>query len=385
MPSFRSIFLAGAVFAAALPSLANAQQPQMPPPAVSVMTVKAGPLPVTYEYAGRVVASREVEVRARVGGILLKRSFEEGSRVKAGDVLFQIDAKPYQAEVDLAKAQLLQAQAQLSQAQRQEERTRELASRGATSKAALDDAVSASEVARANVAAAEAKLETANLSLQYATVRAPVGGITSLEQVPEGSLLKNGDLLTKISQLDPIYVNFSAADTEAAAIRKLVEEGAAAGKMDDLKVTLSFGDGSTYDKTGRIDFTSSSIDTQTGTILSRAVLPNPDQRLLPGQFVRVSISGITLKNAIVIPAEALMQSPQGPFVYTVDDKKLAQIRPIKLGRQVEGGVVVASGLKAGDTVITKGVVKVRPNAPVAIAAPKPGNGKPETPVAEAAQ
>ncbi|MDY8108541.1 efflux RND transporter periplasmic adaptor subunit [Fulvimarina sp. 2208YS6-2-32] len=337
-----------------------------PPPGVTVQTVVAQDLPVTYDYAGRVAASREVQVRARVGGILLERDFEEGSRVKVGDLLFRIDPATYEAQVALARAQVLEAQAGLSQAQRSEERARTLAQRGASSQANLDDAISARQLAEAQVAAAEAQLRTANLSLEYATVRAPVSGITSLEQVPEGSLLSSGDLLTRIDQLDPINVNFSAADTEAASIRELLDEGRLEGadEASDLTVTIRFGDGSTYDKTGRIDFTSTTIDTQTGTILSRAVLPNPDRRLLPGQFVRLQVEGLSVEDAITIPTEALMQGPQGTFVYTVGDDNLAEVKPVTVARELDGMILISEGLDVGDKVVTEGVVKVRPGAPV---------------------
>lgn len=396
MNSFRlSVLSAVTAAAAVLPVAALAQAPggaAAPPPAVSVLKVQSKTIPVAYEYAGRVAASRQVEVRARVGGILLDRAFEEGARVAPNQVLFRIDAQQYEAEVALARAQVQQQQATLSQARRTEDRSRALTRSGAVSTATLDDAVSARELAEAQVAAAEAQLQTANLSLQYATVKAPVGGITSLEQVPEGSLISVNALLTQISQLDPIYVNFSAADTEAEAIRRLIENGAASGKLNDLTVKVSFGDGSVYGQTGSIDFTSSSIDTETGTILSRAILANPKNQLLPGQFVRVAINGLTLDDAIVIPAKALMQGAQGTFVYTVDEKSLAQIRPIKLGREVGTDIVVTDGLKNGDRIITEGVIKVRPNAPVNAGEPaatgpagaaKPGvEAKPDAPEAQ---
>lgn len=338
-----------------------------PPPAVTVMTIQSRTLPVTYEYAGRVAASREVEVRARVGGILLERDFEEGARVAQGTMLFRIDSAPYEAQVALARAEVLQAEAQLGQAQRSEERARTLAESGASSRAALDDAVSARELAAARVAAAEAQLRTATLSLGYATVEAPVSGITSLEQVPEGSLLNTGDLLTRISQLDPVYVNFSAADREAASIRDLIDSGRLQGGAgpSDLKVTIAFGDGATYDQTGTIDFTSTSIDTQTGTILSRAVLPNPADKLLPGQFVRLQVEGLMVENAVTVPTAALMQGPQGTFVYTVNAENIAEVRPVRVDRELNGSLLLADGLADGDRVIVEGVVKVRPNAPVA--------------------
>ncbi|MCK5930598.1 MAG: efflux RND transporter periplasmic adaptor subunit [Fulvimarina manganoxydans] len=384
MQVFSTILRAAAGFAlgfAAQSALAQgAGSP--PPPKVEVETVSARDLPVTYEYPGRIAASREVEVRARVGGILLTREFEEGSRVAEGDLLFTIDPARYQADVALARAKVVQAQAQLTQAQRTEERSRALAQRGASSQAALDDALSARELAEAQVEAAEAELRTAELSLDYATVEAPVGGITSLEQVPEGSLLNTGDLLTKISQLDPVYVNFSAADKEAASIRELVENGTLQGAAspEDLTVEIIFGSGETYGETGKVDFTSTSIDTQTGTILSRAVMPNPASRLLPGQFVRLKLTGLSIEDAITIPAEALMQGPQGMFVYTLDDKNVAAVAPITVQRQVEAGYVVGSGLKAGDRIVTKGVIKVRPGSPVD---PTGAEEPSETPAGEA--
>jgi membrane fusion protein (multidrug efflux system) len=353
------------VLAALSPAAALAQAPggaAPPPPAVTVETIATRALPITYEYAGRVAASREVEVRARVAGILLDRAFVEGARVAPNQVLFRIDPREFEAQVALAQAQLQQQQATLGQARRTEERQRALTSRGAASTATLDDATSSRELAEAQVAAAEANLETARLSLAYATVTAPVGGVTSLDQVPEGSLITVNALLTKISQLDPIYVNFSAADTEAIAMRKLIEDGA--GNRNSLSVEVSFGDGSTYGQKGTIDFTASSIDTETGTILSRAVLPNPDVRLIPGQFVRVTVSGLEIEDAVTIPTVALMQGPQGPFVFTVNDENVVGVRPIKIGRELGDNILVTEGLKNGDRIVTEGVVKARPGSPV---------------------
>lgn len=371
MPNLRPLAPALALAVSLLSCAAFAQGAgQMPPPAVTVETVATATVPVTFEYPARVDASREVEVRAQVGGILLERLFTEGARVSQGDPLFRIDARPFQAEVALAEAQVQQAQAQLSQARRAAERAQSLARSGATSTAVLDDAVSQRQLAEAALAQAEARLATANLSLNYASVNAPAGGITSLEQVPEGSLLNTGDLLTRITQLDPAYVNFSAADTEAASIRQLVEDGTAEGSLDDVVVSVRLGDGSIYGETGRIDFTSSSIDSQTGTILSRAVLPNPGQRLLPGQFVRVRVEGLRIPDAITIPTAALMQGPQGTFVYVLGEGDVATVRPVSVGRELDGRLLIASGLEAGDRVVTVGVVKVRPGAPVQPVAPE---------------
>ena len=368
-------------------TFAAAQQPggaAPPPPGVTVETLAARPVPVTYEYPARVTASRVVEVRARVGGILLDRTFTEGERVKQGDPLFNIDRRPFEAEVALAEAQLQQANATQAQARRTEERAQALVRSGATSTATVDDATSQRELADASVAQAQARLQTATLSLDYTSVEAPASGLTSLEQVPEGSLLTSGDLLTRITQLDPAYVNFSAADTEAASIRQLIEKGAAQGSIDDLTVTVKFGDGSTYGKIGKIDFTSSSIDQETGTILSRAVLENPDSRLLPGQFVRVEIEGLVVPDALTIPTEALMQGPQGTFVYGLTAENVAEVRPVTVGRELDGQLLIASGLKVGDRIVTRGVIKVRPGSPVSPVAEEAPGAAPASP-APAAQ
>ncbi|SCY93250.1 efflux RND transporter periplasmic adaptor subunit [Microvirga guangxiensis] len=340
----------------------------MPPPQVTVAEIKAKAVTVIYEYAARISAHREVQVRARVGGILLKRNFNEGSTVKAGQVLFEIDPAPFEAELARAKAQLQQAQAQYNQAVRDAERALQLFAKGAGSEKARDDALSAKELGAAAVAAAEAQVRTAQLNLDYTKVKAPISGITSLEQVPEGSLIgTSGDsgLLTSITELDPVYVNFSFADREGAEIRRLLDAQSSKGSPStNLKVRITFGDGQVYDQEGTIDFTSSSIDTETGTLQARAVVKNPDRRLVPGQFVRAAVDGLILSDAIVVPEAAVMQGPQGQFVYAVNASGQAEVRPVQLGRQVEGGWIAASGLRLGDKIVTEGVIKVRPGAPV---------------------
>jgi membrane fusion protein (multidrug efflux system) len=352
----------------ALPVAASAQAPAAPPPpSVEVMTMDAREVPLSYTYAGRISAFREVQVRAQVGGILKERAYVEGAPVKAGDVLFRVDPTTYEAEVAKAKAQLQTAEAQLAQATRDQTRAVELFERKVGSQKSRDDAVSAVELAEASVAAAKAQLQSAQINLDYATVRAPIDGITSLDVVPEGSLVGVGSadsLLTTITQLDPVYVNFSVADANAPAMRQIT----GGDKTDDdvkLTASLAFGDGSKYDRTGEIDFTSASIDVQTGTIRSRAVFDNPDLALIPGQFVRITISGMKLDSAIVVPEIAVMQGPQGTFVYTIDAENVAAITPVTLGQAVEGGWIALDGLKSGDQIVTSGVIKVRAGAPVA--------------------
>lgn len=346
--------------------------PAPPPPNVTVTEMKAGSVPLRYQYAGRVAAFREVEVRARVSGVLQEKSFVEGATVKAGDLLFRIDPASYEAELARAKAQLQEAQAHISRTQRDAERATTLLQRQFGTEKARDDAVSAYELAQASVAGAEAQVKTAEINLGYTTITAPLAGVISLRVLPEGSLVGIGadnSLLTRISQLDPVYVYFSFTDTEANEIRQLLDSGEGKGPANGkLQVRISFGDGKSYDREGYVDFTDSNLDLQTGTIRARAVMPNPESKLRPGQFVRVSVEGITRHETVVIPQAAVMQGPQGQFVYVVDTENKASIRPVTIGREVTDGWIVEKGLKQGDRVVTEGVIKVKPGAPVTVTA-----------------
>jgi len=340
-----------------------------PPPSVSVAEITEAAIPLRFQYAGRVAAFREVEIRARVAGILQEKSFVEGTTVKAGDVLFRIDPAPYEAEVARAKAQLMEAEAQLNRTRQDADRATTLFQRQYGTEKARDDAVAAYELAKAALEGAKAQLKTAEINLSYTTVTAPISGVTTLKVLPEGSLVGTGadnSLLTRISQLDPVYVNFSFTDAEMTEIRRLTGTGGSEQPTNGkLVARISFGDGETYDREGYVDFTDNSVDLQTGTIRARAVVPNPENRLRPGQFVRISIEGITRNDTVVIPQTALMQGPQGQFVYTVDAESKAAIRPVVTGREVDNGWIVEKGLKAGDRVVVEGVIKVKPGAPVA--------------------
>ncbi|RZS69889.1 membrane fusion protein (multidrug efflux system) [Phyllobacterium myrsinacearum] len=359
------VFFAGAALALNLP--ANAQQAggkTPPPPQVTAVAVQPEEVDLSYQYAARITAYRDVQVRARVGGILLKRNFVEGSEVKAGELLFEIDPAPYEAELARVQAQLQQAQAQYAQSVRDADRAQALVDQKVQSTAARDTAVSTRDLNAAAVAAAKAQVRTAELNLQYTKVTAPINGVTSREQVSEGSLIGTdaaSSLLTSITQTDPVYINFSFTDTEAAEIRRLLDERKTKGlEANKLSVKLSFGDGTVYNHLGTIDFTSSSLDLETGTLGVRAIIDNPDRRLLPGQFVRATVTGVTVNDTIVIPEAALMQGPKGQFVYIVNNEGKAEVRPLNLGQQVNKGWIVLSGLAAGDRVVTEGVIKVKP-------------------------
>ena len=354
-----------------LTSLAAGPGGDMPPPEVHIEVVQPADQPLIFEYAARTAGYREVEVRAQVSGILQERTYQEGSAVKQGQVLFRIDPRTYAAALARAKASLAQEQARFRQAERNLKRIGELQKKGYASESELDNAISSFEQSKANIQAAEAEVLSRQIDLDYTTVKAPISGITSKETRSEGSLVVAGDpnssLLTNITQLDPIYVNFAYPDREAERLRSAVQSGNLMLPNDgQLLAQVQFGDGSFYPLEGKVDFTDSLVDRGTGTVSARAVVANPEQKLLPGQFVRVLIKGISQRNALSVPERAVAQGPQGTFVYIVDEQGLAQIRPVKAGRTSHGRWLIDSGLQAGDKVIVEGLPRVRPAAPVTV-------------------
>ena len=337
-----------------------------PPPAqVLVEQTKLEDLAFYLEYPGRTAGYREVQVRAQVSGILQQRSYQEGSQVKQGQVLFSIDPRTYQAALARAKGALAQEQARYRQTERDLRRIRELQKKGFASESELDNAISNFEQSKANIEAAKAEVQSKQIDLDYTTVEAPISGITSKEAVSEGSLIvandPNSSLLTQITQLDPIYVNYAYADREAVqnGVVRLPED-------NQLTAEIIFGDGSLYAQKGKVDFTDSLIDKGTGTVSARAIVPNTEQTLLPGQFVRIRISGMVRPNSITVPEKALAQSPAGNFVYVVDEQGLAQPRPVDTDMINKGRWVIRSGLKEGERVIVDGLIRVRPKQPVQI-------------------
>jgi membrane fusion protein, multidrug efflux system len=347
------------------PSAAATAPMAAPPPQVGVLAIKAKALPLTFTYAGRVAGFRDVEIRAQVSGTLLKREFSEGATVKQGDVLFRVDPRPYEVALDRAKAQLAQAEATLRQATENWRRVDELVKRQVSTEKQHDDARAALEQARANVQLMQAEVRNAELNLGYTTIRSPVTGVTRLVSPPEGSLvLTQQTILTTITQLDPAYVNFAFTDAEWQAARELNQQLPTPIARESLTVELQYGNGAPFPGKGKIDASANRVDAQTGTIQARAIFANQDGALLPGQFVRIVIRGVTLPNAIVVPTKAVSQGPQGPFVYVVGPESKAEARPLKLGREVDEGWIAEAGLKDGDSLIVDGVMRVRPGATV---------------------
>jgi membrane fusion protein (multidrug efflux system) len=341
----------------------------MPPPEVNVVAVVPRTLPLALEYPGQTTGSREVEVRARVPGIILKRNFTEGAPVKEGQSLYSIDPALYEAAVARSEADVVAAQARYEQAKRNAARLAPLYAEKAVSQKEHDDAVSAEEIGAADVKAARARLVTDKLNLAYTKVEAPVSGMASRSLRSEGSLAEGPQtLLTTVVQTDPIWVNFGIPDNEQAALTKEAQTGRVAlPKNGQFEVALKRADGTIYERTGKLNFSDVRVSTTTGTREARAELPNPDRVLRPGEFVRVILRGATRPNALTVPQRAVLEGPQGKFVYIVDENGTAQPRPIEVGDWAGDAWVINKGVQPGDRVITEGLMRLGPGAPVRIA------------------
>ena len=359
-----------AALAACQPS-GGPPQGGMPPAEVSVVAVQPQSLPVVFEYVGQTAGSREVEVRARVTGILLSHHFREGGPVKRGESLFSIDPAPFETALARAEADVAGAQARLAQARRSAARLKPLYAARAVSQKDYDDAVSAEAIQEADLKAARARLAEARLNLQYTRVESPAAGIAGRALRSDGTLVSGPDvLLTTVTSIDPIWVNFGIPDRESEKLDREAREGRIVLPKDGrFEVSLVRADGSVHARTGRLNFADVKVSGATGTRDTRAELPNPGSVLRPGQFVRVRLSGATRPEAIVVPQRAVLEGPQGKFVYVVGAESKAEARPVEVGDWSAESWIIVSGLKAGERVITDGVMRIGPGAPVRIAEP----------------
>ena len=351
-------------------TMAHAKATMGPPPAdVAVEKVVPRDLPAVYEYVGQTAGWRDIEVRARVSGILVKRNFEEGRQVKKGESLYTLDAAPFRAALNVATADVAAAQARLSQSARRLQRLEPLWRERAVSQREYDDAVSATEIAQAELKATQARHASAALNLDYTRVEAPIAGIAGRSQVSEGTLVSGPQvLLTTITQTDPIKLRFGISDTdqmrwrdEVAAGRLRLPAGSAFG------VEIQLADGSVYPRKGKLTFSDTRVSANTGTVEAQAEVANPDGRLKPGQFIRVRLLGATHPDTIEVPTRAVLESPKGKFVYVMQDGK-AMPRPVEVGEQLADGWIITKGLAAGDQVIVDGMARIFfPGAPVRLA------------------
>jgi len=349
--------------------------PAPPPPTVSVITVAPSVVAVTNELPGRVEAYRIAQVRARTAGIVLKRVFEEGSDVKAGQVLFRIDPAQFQASFESAQAAVSKAEANLAQAELKVKRYKPLLSAQAVSQQEYDDAVTAQKQAAADLANARAARTNAGLTLGYATVTSPISGRVGRALVTEGALVGQGEAtpMATVQQLDPIYVTITQSSTELLAMKRALASGQlkAVGK-DQARVTLVTEDGQEYGATGKLLFSDVAVDESTGSVSLRAEFPNPKRTLLPGMYVRARLEQGVNEAAITVPQQAIVRGAEGSSVMVVgaDNKVVAQ--PVQAEASQGNNWIVSSGLKGGERIIVEGFQKAKPGTPVTPVAWKAG-------------
>jgi membrane fusion protein (multidrug efflux system) len=333
-------------------------------------------VPVTIEYVGQTQSSHIVEIRARVEGYIDKIAYKEGSLVKKGDLLFQIDPRPFQANVEEAKGDLASAKANLTRAQREYARIEPLYKQNAVSKRDRDNAEAALLEAEASVQSAKGKLMDAEVNLEYTTITSPVTGLSDLATQREGALVSPGpdSLLTTVSVPDPMWVYFSVSENDMLNYKDALGKGLLKfPPNDDFQVQLVLADGSIFPEKGRVTFAAPLFSRETGTFLVRAVIPNPPVPnspyglLRPGQFVQVQLIGATRPNAIVVPQQAVVQTAKGHAVFVVKDGK-AELRNVEVGQwQGADGWFITSGLKSGEEVVVNGTNKLREGTPVKVA------------------
>ena len=330
---------------------------------VGVIAVQSTSVPIVAEAVAQTEGAKEVEIRPRVGGILLKRLYEEGASIKAGQSMFLIDPVPYQIALQQAKAALAAQQARVEQATREEARLRGLLTSQSISQREYDNATSEKATALANLQQAQANVHEAELNLSYTNVTAPISGVSGRFQFSEGALVApNTSLLTTVSQISPIWVRFSFSDSEVKAL------GGYLNQKTVKAVNLVLPDGSEYQQKGQLNFSASQIDPKLGTQQLRASFENADRQLLPGQFVRARITTGTRNGVFLVPLTAVLTGDQGKFVFVAEKSKegktVAAVHPIKEAGWQGKNWVVLEGLKTGDQVIADNLMKVRPGAPV---------------------
>ncbi len=339
-----------------------------PPPAeVGVVTVKTGDVGLVTELPGRLEASRVAQVRARAAGIVQKRLFVEGSTVRAGQALFQIDASPYQTTLTSAQATVAKAEANLMQASAQADRFKPLIEAKAISQQEFVNAQASQKLAEADVAVARAAVQTARINLGYASITAPISGRIGRALVTEGALVGQGEAtpMAVIQQTDPMFINFTQSAAEVMKLRGAMESGQlkrVGAQAASVRVVLE--DGSEYAKPGKLLFSDLTVDATSGQITLRAEVPNPAGTLLPGLFVRVRLEQAQVSNAITLPQQAVTRTPQGDSVMVVGTDGKVAPRPVKVGGQQTGQWVILDGLQNGDQVMVDGFQKLRGGAPV---------------------
>jgi len=341
------------------------------PQEVTVVTVSPKTVPATFEFVAQAESSHQVEIVARVSGFLEKILYREGEVVEEGQVMFQMDPKPFQAQVNASKGEVENRKAQLWTAKANLDRIKPLAEQDAASKSDLDNAVGTVQSAEASVYESQAGLDKAQLDLSYTVIKSPFTGVSSKALLREGAYLSatgSTSKLTYVAKLNPIWIDFNISQNQRAKLGQEVKEGLIALPRDHaFEVELELSDGSRYPHRGKVNFADPSFSKETGTFLVRAEMPNPKEELRPGMFVKAFMKGAVRPNAVVVPQKAVQQTANGHTVYVINPKELAEIRPVIVGEWIGEDWIINKGLKAGDRVIVEGFQRLAPGAPVKVA------------------
>jgi membrane fusion protein, multidrug efflux system len=339
----------------------------LPPPLVTVVKAGARDVPRYLDEIGRNMAFESVSVTPQVAGLITERRFQDGENLKKGQLLFVIDPRPYQAQLDAAKASLQQSEAALDLAKIQFARDQELVGTRAISKQDYDTKKNAVDIVQAQIASAEAAIETAQINLDYCYIHSPIDGRAGARLVDVGNVVQaNTTSLLSIQRLDPIYATFTVTEVDLPKVQKEMSRG-----MLKALVRLP-GDPETSARVGKVEFLDNSVQNTTGTVNLRATISNPDRRFWPGQFVDVRLVLATEIDAVLVPYQATQISQQGPFVYVVKDDDTAELRPVTLGQRQGNDVVITNGLAAGERVVLAGQLLVRPGGKVHVDTAAPG-------------
>ena len=364
--SHRLHFLLVILTSLVLISCSEPEQVAPPTPEVSIIVTEPRDIPVSSEFVGKTVSSRRIEIRSRVDGFLEKRLYEEGSMVQEGQVLFQMDRKPFEAQLRAATAELEQQQARLTNAEANLARVKPLAEQNAVAQKELDDAISMYRSSAAAVEAANAKVMQAELDLGYTDIYTPVTGMSSYARQREGSYIGIGQngLLTYVAQIQPMWVEFSISENQLFRNRAQRASGLLkAPEGEEYEVEIEMADHSIYPYRGQITFADASLSEETGTFLIRAEIPNPEKLLRPGQFVRARIHGAVRPQAILIPQRAVQQGGQGSFVWVIEEGK-TKFQPVKTGPWLGDDWFIEAGLNGGEQIVVDGALTVRPGIEV---------------------
>jgi membrane fusion protein (multidrug efflux system) len=370
----RPVIALAAVAALAAGCSKEAPPPQRPAPEVTVITVEPRDIPYIPDFVAQTESSQQVNIVARVSGFLDKIAYQEGEVVKEGQLLFQLDPKPFQAQLEAARGELQSQQARFTTAQANLGRVKPLAEQNALSRADLDRAQGEFDSAKAAVFAAEAKVKEAELNLGYATIRSPVNGLASRSLQRQGAFvnaMSESANLTYVAAVDPIWVTFSVSQNLVAKWRdEIAKKLAIEPRNRDYTIEIVLSDGTRYPHTGKINFADPSFSQETGSFMVRAVLPNPKRDLRPGMFVTAYVRGAMRPGAIVVPQLAVQQGSNGHLVYVVKQDGTAEVRPVVVGDYYgEKEIIVLTGLHAGDRVVVDGVLRVIPGQPVKVVEP----------------